>query len=96
MALTGKQKHHLRALAHHKNPVVIIGDAGLTEAVLAEIEAALARHELIKVKVRADRDERREILAQICERTGAEAVQSIGQVVVIFRRADVPLIELPR
>lgn len=51
MNLTKKQVQHLKALAHHLNPVVMIGNNGLTEGVLAETEVALTHHELIKVKI---------------------------------------------
>lgn len=79
------ERKKLRADAHALNPVVIIGQAGLTDAVLAEIELALDYHELIKIKVRAEREERQPITAEICQRTGAELIQTIGQVVVIYR-----------
>ncbi len=75
----------LRADAHALNPVVIIGQAGLTDAVLAEIELALDYHELIKIKVRAEREDRQPITSAICQHTGAELIQTIGQVVVIYR-----------
>jgi RNA-binding protein len=78
-------KKQLKADAHSLNPVVIIGQAGLTDAVLAEIELALDHHELIKVKIRAERDERKLISEKICAQTGAELIQSIGQVIVIYR-----------
>lgn len=79
------QKKKLKAQAHPLNPVVIIGQAGLTEAVIKEINVALDAHELIKVKIRAERDERAAIREQICEQTKAELVQSIGQIAVIYR-----------
>ena len=78
-------KKQLRAKAHILNPVVIIGQAGLTDAVLAEIELTLNNHELIKIKIRAERDERKQISEKICSTTAAELIQSIGQVVVIYR-----------
>jgi RNA-binding protein len=78
-------KKQLKSEAHSLNPVVIIGQAGLTDAVLAEIEIALDHHELIKVKIRAERDERKLISEKICTQTGAELIQSIGQVIVIYR-----------
>lgn len=78
-------KKQLRANAHTLKPVVIIGQSGLTDAVLAEVELALNSHELIKVKIRAERDERKLISEKICGTTGAELIQSIGQIVVIYR-----------
>ncbi|OAI00427.1 RNA-binding protein [Methylomonas methanica] len=79
------QKKKLKAQAHPLNPVVIIGQAGLTDAVIKEINVALDAHELIKVKIRAERDERAAIREQICAQAKAELVQSIGQVAVIYR-----------
>jgi len=78
-------KKKLRADAHTLKPVVTIGQSGLTAPVLAEIELALDHHELIKVKIRAERDSRKLISEQIHNETGAEIIQSIGQIVVIYR-----------
>jgi len=78
-------KKKLRADAHALKPVVMIGQSGLTDAVLAEIELALDSHELIKVKIRAEREDRRQISEKICLSTGAELIQSIGQITVICR-----------
>jgi RNA-binding protein len=75
----------LKAEAHALKPVVMIGQSGLTDAVLAEIELALDTHELIKVKIRAEREDRREISEKICLSTGAELIQAIGQIAVIYR-----------
>ncbi len=96
MSLSGKQRQYLRGLAHHRKPIVTLGDAGVTPAVLAEIEQALDHHELVKMKLRVgDRDARRTALSDICEKTGAEAVQEIGQMAVIFRPAKESKISLP-
>lgn len=76
----------LRAAAHNLNPVVMIGQAGLTAAVLAEIDGALNAHELIKIKIRAEKEERMQISQQICEESGAELVQNIGQIAVVYRK----------
>jgi len=78
-------KKKLRATAHTLKPVVSIGQSGLTASVLAEIELALNCHELIKVKIRAERDSRKLISEQIHSDTGAEIIQIIGQIVVIHR-----------
>ena len=97
MSLTANQKRYLRGLTHDINPVVMVGDKGLTENVLAEIDSALTRHELIKVKLRAERAERKAWIAEIAERSNAETVHSIGQVACFYRRnADKPVIEMPR
>ena len=78
-------KKQLKSQAHSLKPVVMIGQAGLTHAVLAEIENALDCHELIKVKIRAERDERKLISEKICQNTQAELIQTIGQILVIYR-----------
>ncbi len=80
------EKKKLKAQAHPLNPVVIIGQAGLTAAVINEINLALDTHELIKVKIRAERDERSAISVQICTETRAELIQSIGQIAVLYRK----------
>ena len=83
--MNSADKKKLRAEAHTLNPVVMIGQSGLTAAVLAEIEQTLGNHELIKVKIRAERDQRKVISEQICTETGAELIQTIGQIAVIYR-----------
>jgi RNA-binding protein len=75
-----------RVKAHNLNPVVTVGQAKLTAAVLAEIEIALDVHELIKIKIRAEREERTQISQQICKDTGAALIQAIGQIAVIYRK----------
>lgn len=96
MPLSGKQKHHLRALAHKLKPVIIIGDAGLTGGVATETDNALAAHELIKVRINAaDRHARKDIAAALCEQTGAEIVQHIGNIAVLYRAGDKNRITLP-
>jgi RNA-binding protein len=87
MALTEKQKKHLRRLAHPMNPIVMLGNAGLTDAVVAELDRALTDHELVKVSARVgDRDVRNEALATLADRTTSELVQRIGHVGVFYRR----------
>lgn len=96
MNLTPKQTRYLRARAHHLNPVVMTGSAGLSDAVLNEIEQAVAHHELIKIKLGgADRTQRQQMSATICEHLNAVAVQMIGQMLVIYRPAEKPQIALP-
>lgn len=63
----------------------MIGQSGLTDAVLAELELALNTHELLKVKIRAEREDRKLITEKICANSGAELIQSIGQIAVIYR-----------
>jgi RNA-binding protein len=88
---TNQDIKQLRAIGHKLNPVVTIAGNGLTESVLAELERALGDHELIKVKLAVGSREARTAVAQeICDRCGAELVQSIGNVVVILRRSANP------
>lgn len=78
-------KRQLRTLGHKLKPVVIIGNAGLTESVLSEIRSTLDHHELIKIKVNAaDRVERNRIIDEICAQTRAELVQKIGHIALIY------------
>jgi RNA-binding protein len=78
-------KKTLKAKAHALKPVILIGQSGLTPAVLAEIENALQFHELIKIKIRAERDERKLISDKISIETGSELIQRIGQITVFYR-----------
>ncbi len=84
--LTPAQRSALRARAHALSPVVMMGQAGLTEAVLLEIEGALKAHELIKIKVaEGDREARAQIQETVCQRLSAAPVQQIGKVLVLYR-----------
>ncbi len=84
--LTPNRRSELRAQAHKLSPVVIIGDKGLTEEVLAEIDRSLAAHELIKVRAATDeREARAAWMAAICEKLGAHEVQQIGKILVVYR-----------
>ncbi|HHJ39817.1 MAG: RNA-binding protein [Methylothermaceae bacteria B42] len=86
MSLTPKGKRALRAKAHNLKPVVITGQAGITEAVLAEIDNALSYQELLKVRVNAeDRQARKEMVDLICRRLEAELVQILGHVATLYR-----------
>lgn len=83
-------KKHLRRLGHKLKPVVIIASRGLTNAVNAEIDRALSDHELIKVKFSAG-DRAAKILGeQICRSQNAESIQAVGNILLIFRRANKP------
>jgi RNA-binding protein len=96
MPLTSRQIRYLRGLTHHLQPVVMVGDKGLSENVLMEIETALEHHELIKIKLRTDRDTRSTLITQISEKSGAEKIHTIGQVACFFKRnIKKPVIELP-
>ena len=95
-SLTPAQRQYLKGLAHSRQPVVMIGNQGLTAAVLKEVERGLEAHELIKIKAATDEPEtRRAWLEEICATTGAAPVQQIGKVLVIYRAAGKPVIVLP-
>ena len=87
LSLTVSQRQNLKARAHALNPVVMIGNAGLTVAVMEEIQRALDSHELIKVRVAGEREERDAMMQEICERLDAAPVQHIGKILVVFRPA---------
>ena len=92
MQLTERQKKTLRRLGHALNPVVALGNHGLTDAVVAEMDRALTDHELIKVRVFADAHaDRNAVLHEICENLSAAPVQHIGKILVIYRpKPDAP------
>ena len=76
----------MKARAHALNPLIHLGDKGLTDAVIAEIGRALDAHELIKVRAGGmERGEREAALAEICSRLDAQAVQHIGKIFVLFK-----------
>lgn len=86
MALTPAQRSLLRARAHSLSPVVQLGQAGLTEAVLLEMERALRAHELIKISAPlTPREARSTLLSTLCTRLQAAAVQHIGKTLVLYR-----------
>jgi RNA-binding protein len=96
--LTSRQRAHLRKLAHHLDPVVHVGQRGLTEAVIAGVEETLAAHELIKVRLAGDRERRSELTAEIARRTGANLAGTIGRIAILYREHADPerrSIELP-
>ena len=98
MALSPSQRRYLRSLAHDLNPVILLGAKGATAAVVKELDLALTHHELIKVKLSGgNKDERATQVDTLLQGTGAENVQQIGHVAVLFRRnEDEPKLALPR
>lgn len=84
--LNSTERRALRARAHALHPMVMIGEAGLTPAVLKEVDIALKSHELIKIRVLGDdRDRRTGIIGEICATLDAAPVQQIGKILVVFR-----------
>lgn len=97
MNLSTKQKQHLKGLAHSLKPVVMLGNNGLTEGVLVEIEQTLDHHELIKVKIASDdRATRALIVEAIVRETNACTVQITGKTLVLYRPTEEHKIPLQR
>ncbi len=96
MELRGKQLNHLRGLGHHLKVVVSIGSDGISKGVVAEMDAALSAHELVKVKLAGDdKEQRRLCLERLCAATDAAPVQMIGKTGLAYRAAKKPRIVLP-
>lgn len=97
MSLSNNQIRHLRGLAHALKPVVMVGQHGLKDSILTEVEIALDVHELIKLKISVgDREARDEIIRKIADHAEAELVQRIGNTAVLFRRnPEKPKVALP-
>ncbi|MGB1109026.1 MAG: YhbY family RNA-binding protein [Gammaproteobacteria bacterium] len=85
MGLSPTQLKFLRGLAHSLKPVVTTGQHGLSDAVMNEVEIALEHHELIKVRLRAEKPTRKEYAETILGKTGAVQVLFVGQVLTIYR-----------
>jgi len=98
MPLSNSQKRYLRAIAHSLDPVILVGQKGITPAVLKEFDGALSHHELVKVKLSdADREQRAESIQRLRVGTKSEIVQTIGRVASFYRRnPKQPRIELPK
>ncbi|WP_426414731.1 ribosome assembly RNA-binding protein YhbY [Aestuariirhabdus sp. LZHN29] len=95
MPLTAQQKKHYRAIGHKLNPVVTIAGKGLSDGVIEETRRALEDHELIKVKFQVgDREAKKALIPQLCERCNAELVQTIGNIALILKPADKPNVQL--
>lgn len=94
--LNAQQIRYLRGLTHDLHPLVTVASKGLTENVVAEIEAALKRHELVKIRLRTEREQRKTWIDEIARTCDAEVVHAIGQVASYFRRnRKKPVIALP-
>jgi RNA-binding protein len=95
--LSEKQRKYLRGLAHGRDPIVMVGQSGLSAAVSNELEIALGAHELVKVRARVgDREQRDSILNQLATQTTSTLVQRIGNVGVFYRpHKERPKIILP-
>ena len=98
MKISESQKKHLRGLGHNIKPLVMIGEAGVSDSVFKEFETTLAHHELLKVRVRVgNRKTRDDLLAELCRRSHAALIARIGNVALLYRRNDEkPRIKLPK
>jgi putative YhbY family RNA-binding protein len=97
LSLTVSERLALKARAHQLKPTVMIGNAGLSETVLKEIAQTLKVHELIKIRVMAERPQREAILTEICTRLNAAPVQHIGKILVVYQaNPDAQLVEIKK
>lgn len=95
-SLNSAQRRFLRGLGHQLNPIVQVGQREISENLIANVEAGLLAHELIKIKVH-DGDRLDESAERICAETGAEVVQKIGKVILLWRQnKEEPKITLPK
>lgn len=86
MSLSEKQRKYLRTLGHQLKPVVMIGANGLTDAVYKEFEQSIEHHEVMKIRVSVgERDARDAIIQDICDKSGAELVQRVGHIALLFK-----------
>ena len=91
MTSSAADKKHLRRLGHNLKPIVTIANKGLTDSVNSEIDRALNDHELIKIKVSVgDRDAKKLISEEICTSYSAQLVQSIGHILLIYKKSKKP------
>lgn len=97
MSLTGKQRRHLRGLGHALAPVAQVGKGGVSDAVVAAIDAALADHELVKIRLLETLDvDRDTAAAALATRTRAQVAQVLGRTILLYRPdPDQPAIKLP-
>ena len=88
MNISSTQKKHFRKIGHQLKPIIMIGDKGLSDAIIKEVNRALEDHELIKIKTSGgDRDAKNEIKAKILESSDAQLIQAIGHILLIYRAA---------
>lgn len=96
MPLSPRQTRHLRALAHHLDPIVYVGSSGVTDAVIDKLDKELEHHELVKVRVDADREDLPDAAHRLSAGTRSEVAQIIGKMVIVYRRRSKdPTIRLP-
>lgn len=98
MPLSRPQIKHLVTLAHNLKPVIMVGQNGITENLLNELDIALNFHELVKIKIAGeDRESKNEMINLLIDKSSAEKVQAIGKTLTLFKRnTKKPKIELPK
>ncbi len=98
MAVSKNQAKFLRAKCHDLKAVIMMGQKGLTEEVLSELDNALTHHELVKIKLAIDdREQRAQMIENICAKTQSQKIQSIGKTLSVYRaNPDQSVIELPK
>ncbi len=96
--LTGKQKRHLRSLAHHLQPIFQVGKGGVNENLIRQVDETLEVRELIKISILNNcEDDKEEIAKEIAHGAGAELVQIIGKTIVLYKESkEKKTIELPK
>jgi RNA-binding protein len=96
LTVTSAQRRFLRARAHGLEPTVMIGNAGLTPALVKEVDRSLTKHELIKIRsLVGDRDQRETMLNELAAQLSAAPVQHIGKILVLYRPSEKAVIKLP-
>lgn len=90
MPLSNTDKKRFRQIGHHLNPIITIAEKGLSDNIRQEIERALKDHELIKIKLVCNKEEKKQFSDTICADFGAECVQSIGHIILVYRAAKKP------
>jgi RNA-binding protein len=83
--LTSSQRKRLRGLAHSLEPLVHVGKGGVTDELAAQLDRALDAHELVKVRFLEGKEEKRELVAELCRRTGAAEAGTVGHVAILYR-----------
>ena len=94
--LSNNQKKFLRKLAHSINPVVMVGQNGLSDGVVDELVISMEKHEILKLKVRVEKEDKQQIIDKVLAITNAQLIQVVGNVIVIYRSFEEPQIILPR
>jgi len=95
--LTNSQIKFLKGIAHGLKPVIIIGANGVTESLTDELESSLTHHELLKIKIASgEREDRKEMIKHLQEKTGAQLVQAIGKTFVLFKQNEDTNLPLPK